>query len=73
MHLPDLTRAVIVEGDARLAYPSPELARRLAEAATAKYGYGRDPAGYQGALGLYSRTVRAWTAFLTDATRFGFA
>jgi hypothetical protein len=66
-------KAVIVEGDARLAHPSPELARRLAQAANAKYGYGQDPASYQGALGLYPRTVRAWTAFPTDATRFRFA
>jgi pyridoxamine 5'-phosphate oxidase-like protein len=29
MHLPDPVKAVIVEGDARLAHPSPELARRL--------------------------------------------
>jgi Pyridoxamine 5'-phosphate oxidase len=72
MHLPDPMKAVIVEGDARLAHPRPELARRLAEAANAKYGYGQDPVGYQGALGLYPRTVRAWTAFPTDATRFRF-
>jgi hypothetical protein len=73
MHLPDPVKAVIVEGDARLAHPSPELARRLAEAANEKYGYGQDPAAYQGALGLYPRTVRAWTAFPRDATRFRFA
>jgi Pyridoxamine 5'-phosphate oxidase len=73
MHLPDALKAVIVEGDARPAHPSPELAQRLTEAANAKYGYGQDAGGYRGALGLYPRTVRAWTAFPTDATRFRFA
>jgi hypothetical protein len=73
MHLPDPVKAVVVEGEARLAHPSPALARRLAEAANAKYGYGQDAGAYRGALGLYPRTVRAWTAFPTDATRFRFA
>jgi hypothetical protein len=49
------------------------LARRLDEAAQAKYGYGQDPGAYQGALGRYPRRVRAWTAFPRDATRFRFA
>jgi hypothetical protein len=73
MHLPDPLRAVIVEGDARLAHASPELAGRLAEASRAKYGYAPDADGYQRVLGLYPRTVRAWTTFPTDATRFRFA
>lgn len=43
VHLPDPAKAVVVEGDVRLARPSPELARRLAEASRAKYGYGPTP------------------------------
>jgi hypothetical protein len=73
MHLPDPMRAVIVEGDVRLAHPSPELAKRLAAASKAKYGYAPDPGAYDGALGLFPRRVRAWTAFPKDATRFRFA
>jgi hypothetical protein len=73
VHLPDPVKAVIVEGDARLANPSPALAQRLAAASQAKYGYGQDAGGYQGALGVYPRRVRAWTAFPKDATGFRFA
>jgi hypothetical protein len=49
------------------------LARRLAEAAQAKGGYGQDAGAYQSALGMYPRRARAWTAFPRDATRFRFA
>jgi Pyridoxamine 5'-phosphate oxidase len=73
MHLPDPMRAVIVEGVVRLAHPSPETAERLAQASKAKYGYAPDPSAYDGALGLFPRRVRAWTAFPSDATRFRFA
>jgi hypothetical protein len=73
VHLPDPVKAVIVEGDARLANPSPALAQRLAAASQAKCGYGQDAGGYQGALGVYPRRVRAWTAFPKDATGFRFA
>jgi pyridoxamine 5'-phosphate oxidase-like protein len=72
MHLPDPAKAVVVEGDARLARPSPALARRLAKASHAKYGYGPDAQAYEGALGLYPRRVLAWSAFPRDATRFRF-
>jgi hypothetical protein len=72
VHLPDPARAVIVEGDVRLARPSPALARRLAEASRAKYGYGPEAQAGEGVLGLYPRRARAWTEFPADATRFRF-
>ncbi len=44
MHLPDPVKAVIVEGDARLAHPSPELAQRSPRRPRRSTGTGRTPA-----------------------------
>ena len=72
MHLPDPARAVVVEGTAGLARPSPALAERLVQASKAKYGYAPPASGYDGALALRPRLVLAWSAFPKDATRFRF-
>jgi hypothetical protein len=75
LHLPDPLKVVIVEGDVRRSRPSPEEARRLAEASSTKYveyGYPNDPSAYAEAFGLYPRTVIAWMSFPADATRFTF-
>src|SRR5262245_51144837 len=37
MHLPDLWKAVVVQGEVRVSKPSPELAQRLADLANDKY------------------------------------
>jgi hypothetical protein len=73
MHLPDPMKAVVVEGEARLAEPPAALAQRLADASQQKYGYGLDASAYERALALSPRRVRAWMSFPTDATRFRFA
>jgi Pyridoxamine 5'-phosphate oxidase len=76
MHLADPMRAVVVEGEVRLATPGPELAQRLADHANEKYahfGYRNDASAYAETLALYPRRVLAWTAFPRDATRFLFA
>jgi Pyridoxamine 5'-phosphate oxidase len=76
MHLADPMRVVIVEGEVRRANPSPEVARRLAEASSEKYkeyGYANDPNAYADALGLFPRRVIAWLNYPTDATRFLFS
>lgn len=75
MHLPDPMQAVIVEGVVRRVSPTEELARRMADVANEKYshyGLKNDAATYASALGLFPKSVLAWSAFPTDATRFQF-
>jgi hypothetical protein len=72
MHVGDGLQAIIVEGEVRPARPSKALARRLATASRAKYGYAPPVSSYAGALGLFPRRVLAWTALPRDATRFRF-
>jgi Pyridoxamine 5'-phosphate oxidase len=66
--------AVIVEGVAEWITPSRTVARRLADAASAKYGYPQSPASYlEGLWRLEPVKVMAWTQLYVDATRFRFA
>jgi hypothetical protein len=74
MHLDDEGEsAVIVEGVAEWITPSKSDARRLAAAATAKYGYSQSAASYlAGVWRLEPAKVLAWTQLYVDATRFRF-
>ena len=73
MHLEDAMKAVIVEGAAERIIPTPEVAKRLAEATRTKYGYPTSPDDYAGgAWSLEPKRVFAWTSFPTDCTRFVF-
>jgi hypothetical protein len=75
MHLPDPMQAVIVEGVVRRVSPPDETARRMADVANEKYshyGLKNDATTYASALGLFPKSVLAWSAFPTDATRFQF-
>ena len=73
VHLEDTMAAVILEGSMRRTVPPPELARRLAEASQAKYGYGPSEEAYSAGLwALRPDRARAWTAFPDDVTRFRF-
>lgn len=75
MHLPDPMQAVIVEGVVRRVSPPDETAQRMADVANEKYchyGLKNDAATYVSALGLFPKSVLAWSAFPTDATRFRF-
>ena len=73
VHLEDGTRAVIVEGRARLTTPSPEQAHRLAALSTSKYGFAAPAEAYLTQTWLLSPTrVLAWDDFPNDATRFRF-
>jgi hypothetical protein len=65
--------AVIVEGVAEWITPSRTIARRLADAATAKYGYPHAAASYlAGVWRFVPVKVLAWTQLYIDATRFRF-
>jgi Pyridoxamine 5'-phosphate oxidase len=74
LHLEDGESAVIVEGTAQLVTPSRALAKRLAAAAKAKYGYSDTAASYEaGVWRLQPLKVLAWTTLYVDATRFRFS
>ncbi len=74
LHLEDGESAVIVEGTAEWATPSTTVAKRLAAAAKAKYGYSQSAASYQeGVWRLQPVKVLAWTTLYVDATRFRFS
>jgi hypothetical protein len=74
VHLEDTVAAVILEGSMRRRTPTVDLAKRLAAASKAKYGYGPTPEMYAaGVWGLRPIRARAWTGFPGDATRFRFA
>jgi len=73
LHLEDGESAVIVEGAAAWVTPPKTVARRLAAAAKAKYGYAQSAASYQeGVWRLQPVKVLAWTTLYVDATRFRF-
>ncbi len=73
LHLEDGESAVIVEGSAQWVTPSKALAKRLAAAAKAKYGYSESAASYEaGVWRLQPTKVLAWTTLYVDATRFRF-
>jgi len=73
LHLEDGESAVIAEGVAKWMTPSKATARRLAEAARAKYGYAQPAASYlEGVWRLQPTKVLAWTRLYVDATRFTF-
>lgn len=73
LHLEDGESAVIVEGVAEWMTPSKATARRLADAAQAKYGYPQSAASYrEGVWQLQPIKVLAWTRLYVDATRFTF-
>jgi hypothetical protein len=73
LHLEDGESAVIVEGVAEWTTPSKSEARRLAAAATAKYGYSMSAGSYlKGVWRLKPVKVLAWTRLYVDATRFHF-
>jgi nitroimidazol reductase NimA-like FMN-containing flavoprotein (pyridoxamine 5'-phosphate oxidase superfamily) len=75
VHLPDPWQVVVVQGEARWAQISPQLARRLADLAIQKYpdyGIEFDASTYSEAVVLRPRRAIAWSSFPTDATRFTF-
>ncbi len=75
IHLPDPWKVVVVEGTVRVVKPGPELGQRLADLANVKYahyGITFDVDSYSEPFEFRPRRARAWSAFPTDATRFGF-
>jgi hypothetical protein len=73
LHLEDADSAVIVEGIAEWTTPSISVAKRLAAAAKAKYGYAQSAKSYlAGVWRLQPIKVMAWTQLYVDATRFRF-
>ena len=73
LHLEDGESAVIVEGTAEWTMPSMAVARRLAAASKAKYGYPQSASSYvEGVWRLQPVKVLAWTTLYLDATRFRF-
>ena len=73
LHLEDGESAVIVEGTAEWMMPSKTVARQLAAASKAKYGYSQSAASYlAGVWRLQPIKVLAWTTLYVDATRFFF-
>jgi Pyridoxamine 5'-phosphate oxidase len=74
IHLDDPAAAVVVEGVLERQPRPMALARRLAAASKAKYGYGPSPELYaEGVWELRPQRARAWSNFPTDATRFVFS
>jgi len=74
VHLESGSEVVILHGEARLTQADEPLARWLAEATTAKYGYPSRPEEYQ-ASGVHvfrPSHAFAWKRFPTDATRYRF-
>ena len=75
MHLPDPWKVVVVEGEVRLAKPSPAFSQQLADLANVKYahyGITFDAGSYSDPFALHPRRALAWSSFPTDATRFTF-
>ena len=73
VHLDDTMQVVIVEGSMERLIPDAETASRLAAASNGKYGYGQTPETYTaGVWALHPERARAWSAFMSDATRFMF-
>ncbi|HEY0604136.1 MAG TPA: pyridoxamine 5'-phosphate oxidase family protein [Herpetosiphonaceae bacterium] len=76
VHLESGTDVVILHGSVQaLLNPDSTLSRRLADAASRKYGYAVKPEDYAGAgLSVFQpHTVFAWRNFPTDATRWSVA
>lgn len=74
VHLEDGAAAVIVDGTVEWLLANTALARRLADASKAKYGYAGSLDSYMyGLWTLRPRTVLAWTQLHVDATRYTFA
>jgi len=74
IHLEDGMDVVILHGDALEERVDHEMAIRLAEGSSKKYGYGMPPEQYE-AIGVqvfHPRMVLAWKQFPKDATRFQF-
>jgi nitroimidazol reductase NimA-like FMN-containing flavoprotein (pyridoxamine 5'-phosphate oxidase superfamily) len=75
IHLGNALDVVILHGDAHvLLAPDRDLAARLVEASTKKYGYGPDPEdlGSGSTYVFRPRMVLAWKQFPKDATRWHF-
>jgi len=75
VHLPDPWKVVVVEGEVRMANPTPQLAQHLADLANEKYveyGMQFDASSYSDPFRLEPRRVLAWSSFPADATRFVF-
>lgn len=75
IHLPDPWKVVVVQGEARVTGPPPELAQRLADLANVKYpeyGMRYDASWYSAPFRLRPHRVIAWSSFPADATRFTF-
>ena len=73
IHLEDTMAAVVVEGAMERRIPAPDVARRLAAASKAKYGYA--PTAEMYAAGVWSlrpKRARSWSNFPADAARFRF-
>jgi hypothetical protein len=76
VHLDGVQDVVIVEGEAELMQGADdELARRLADASNAKFGYGMTADSFRegpGPFAIRLRKVVAWTDFMANPTRFRF-
>jgi hypothetical protein len=74
IHLDGDDFVVIVEGTAMFDGLPVDLARRVADASNAKFGYGVTEADYTrpGVISVTPRLVYAWSGGLTNITRFRF-
>jgi nitroimidazol reductase NimA-like FMN-containing flavoprotein (pyridoxamine 5'-phosphate oxidase superfamily) len=71
IHLESGTDVVILDGTVEDVVPEPELAARIVEAFAAKY-VSPLPQATRGMYRLRPRSVRAWSRFPDDATRWDF-
>jgi hypothetical protein len=75
VHLESGSDVIILQGEARPERPDSALAKRLAESAAKKYGYGQTPEPYEKSdVHVFRpRIVFAWTNLPKDATRWEFS
>ena len=77
IHLENAMDVVILEGECLQAKEfDQELAKQLADASNAKYGYGATPEMYRKPSGVFvfhAKSALAWKQFPKDVTRFDLA
>jgi hypothetical protein len=74
IHLGGDADVAIIEGTAEFAGLPADLARKVAEASNAKFGYGMSAEDYtrDGVISIRPRVAYAWSGGLTNMTRFRF-
>jgi len=73
VHLESGTEVVILDGRFEDTVPSPEVAARIVETYRWKYGPDLLPQAEKGMYRVRPRTIRAWSRFPDDATKWTFS